>query len=163
MNNKLFETVNELLEKYIGGQIFFTELDKAVKFDKQMLIELVNAVDRKYCLDTIFTIASGEMALALHNFDVDVDFIVPGGLRNDPSKINLEPWANIVRESNFVFMDDSYFSGRTALVIQNEIERLGGKFLGSYVIYDGSKIKEDNVDSLYRYYDNYDVLGQLIV
>lgn len=163
MNNKLFETVNELLEKYIGGQIFFTELDKAVKFDKQMLIELVKAVDKKYCLDTIFTIASGEMALALHNFDVDVDFIVPGGLRYDPSKINLEPWANIIREANFVFMDDSYFSGRTALVIRKEIERLGGTFLGSYVIYDGSKSKEEDVDSLYRYYDNYDLLGRAIV
>lgn len=163
MNSKLFERVNELLEKYIGGQILFTELDKAVKFDKQMLIELVNAVDRKYCLDTIFTIASGEMALALHNFDIEVDFIVPGGLRNDPSKINLEPWAKAINNGKFVFIDDSYFSGRTVLVIQNEIERLGGKFLGSYVIYDGSKIKEDNVDSLYRYYDNYDALGQLIV
>ena len=163
MKHKLFETVDRLLEEYIGGNIFFTELDKAVKFDKELLIELYKAVDRKYDCETIFTIASGEMGLALHNFDVTVDFIVPGGLRNDPNKINLEPWAKVINGGKFVFLDDSYFSGRTALVIQNEIERLGGRFLGTYVIYDGSKIKEDNVDSLYRYYDNYDALGQLIV
>ena len=27
---KIMSTVNELLEKYIGSQVFFTELDKAV-------------------------------------------------------------------------------------------------------------------------------------
>ena len=37
MKHNIFETVNNLLEQYIGGQIFFTELDRAVKFDKKCL------------------------------------------------------------------------------------------------------------------------------
>ena len=41
----MFEKVNKLLEQYIGGQIFFTELDKAVKFDYYILGQLVARTD----------------------------------------------------------------------------------------------------------------------
>lgn len=161
MKNKIFEKVNELLEQYIGGQIFFTELDRAVKFDREVLeslmVEAANLTDN----DT-YTIASGEIGLAMHNLDVDVDFLVPGGLRHDPTKINLEPFFNRVKGKKFLFIDDSYFSGKTAMVIKEEVERLGGIFVGTLVAYDGSKIKEENVWSLYRYYDYHDILGRKI-
>ena len=42
MQSEVFETVNECLEKYIGGEIFFDELDNALKSNKDMLTELVN-------------------------------------------------------------------------------------------------------------------------
>lgn len=48
----------------------------------------------------------------------------------------------------------------TVLVAREEIDRLGGIFLGTYVAYDGSKNKECDVHSLYRYYDYHDVLGR---
>lgn len=38
--NKIFDKVNNCLEKFIGGEIFFDELDKQIKFDKQLLEEL---------------------------------------------------------------------------------------------------------------------------
>ena len=161
MKNKIFEKVNELLEQYIGGQIFFTELDRAVKFDKDVLeslmVEAMNLTDN----DT-YTIASGEIGLAMHNLDVDVDFLVPGGLRHDPTKINLAPFFDRVKGKKFLFIDDSYFSGKTAMVIKEEVERLGGIFVGTLVAYDGSKTKEENVWSLYRYYDYHDILGRKI-
>ena len=123
MKNTIFEKVNQLLEQYIGGQIFFTELDKAVKFDKDTLQALVTAVNNK--IDPLtFTIASGEIGLAMHNLNVDVDFLVPGGLRFDPSRINLEPFSNYIKGNKFIFIDDSYFSGKTAMVIKEEVERL---------------------------------------
>lgn len=155
----MFETVNRLLEQYIGGQIFFTELDKAVKFDSLILKQLVTKIEEEYDED-VLTIASGEIGLAMHNLGVPVDFLVPGGLRHNPSKINLAPFANRIRGRIFVFIDDSYFSGRTALVVKEEIERLGGVFLGSVVAYDGAREKDPSVDSLYRYYDHYDILGR---
>lgn len=161
MKNKIFEKVNGLLEQYIGGQIFFTELDKAVKFDRDVLesliVEAANLADN----DT-YTIASGEIGLAMHNLDVDVDFLVPGGLRHDPTKINLAPFIDRIKGKKFLFIDDSYFSGKTAMVIKEEVERLGGIFVGTLVAYDGSKIKEENVWSLYRYYDYHDILGRKI-
>lgn len=155
----MFETVNRLLEQYIGGQIFFTELDKAVKFDSHILKQLVTKIEEEYDED-VLTIASGEIGLAMHNLGVPVDFLVPGGLRHDPLKINLAPFINRIKGRTFVFIDDSYFSGRTALVVKEEIERLGGVFLGSVVAYDGAREKDPLVNSLYRYYDHYDILGR---
>lgn len=161
MKNKIFDKVNELLEQYIGGQIFFTELDRAVKFDKEVLeslmIEAANLID-----DDTYTIASGEIGLAMHNLHVDVDFLVPGGLRHDPTKINLAPFLDKVKGKKFLFIDDSYFSGKTATVIKEEVEKLGGIFVGTLVAYDGNKTKEENVWSLYRYYDYHDILGRKI-
>ena len=37
--NKIFDKVNNCLEKFIDGEIFFDELDKQIKFDKQLLEE----------------------------------------------------------------------------------------------------------------------------
>lgn len=157
----MFDRVNKLLEQYIGGQIFFTELDKAVKFDVDILTELVIKVKAEYA-PSVKTIASGEIGLAMHNLGVQVDFLVPGGLRHDPSKINLAPFKSAIEGQTFIFIDDSYFSGRTALVVKEEIERLGGIFIGSMVAYDGAKEKDPTVNSLYRYYDHYDLLGRPI-
>lgn len=158
MKNEMFETVNGLLEKYIGGQIFFTELDKAVKFNKDILTELTEMVKKEFSF--AYTIASGEIGLAMHNLGVDIDFLVPGGLRFDPTKINLEPFADRIKDQDFIFIDDSYFSGKTAMVVKEEIERLGGRWIGCCVAYDGSKHKEDRIYSLYRYYDYHDLLGR---
>ncbi len=154
----MFERVNKLLEQYIGGQIFFTELDKAVKFDIDILGQLLQKTMELH--PTAKTIASGEIGLSMHNLGVRVGFLVPGGLRFDPSKINLEPFKEQIEGYEFVFVDDSYFSGRTVLVIKEEIERLGGIFVGTVVAYDGAKEKDPMVDSLYRYYDHYDLLGR---
>ena len=154
----MFDKVNKLLEQYIGGQIFFTELDKAVKFDAKILSDLTNKVMELHPYSR--TIASGEIGLAMHNLGVHIDFLVPGGLRHDPSKINLAPFAEQIKGQKFVFIDDSYFSGRTAFVVKEEIERLGGIFVGSMVAYDGAKEKDPTVDSLYRYYDHFDILGR---
>lgn len=155
----MFDKVNKLLEQYIGGQIFFTELDKAVKFDMDILRQLTDKVKEYYDV-SIKTIASGEIGLAMHNLGVPIDFLVPGGLRHDPSKINLAPFAGQIKGQHFVFIDDSYFSGKTAMVVKEEVERLGGIFVGSMVAYDGAKEKDPTVDSLYRYYDHFDILGR---
>ena len=159
MKHPIFDKVNKLLEQYIGGQIFFTELDKAVKFDKEILDALIVEVYNHTDLTT-FTIASGEIGLAMHNLQVEIDYLVPGGLRHDPAKINLKPFADKIKGRKFVFVDDSYFSGKTAMVVIEEVERLGGIFVGSVVAYDGSKAKDENVWSLYRYYDYHDILGR---
>ena len=158
MENKIFDTVNELLEKYIGGQTFFTELDRAVKFDKSVLETLVRKAESVG--NGLKTIASGEIGLSMHNMGVHIDFLVPGGLRHDPSKINLEPFVEQIEGEHFIFIYDSYFSGKTVAVVEEEIERLGGNFIGTLVVYDGAKEKRDDVWSLYRYYDHHDILGR---
>lgn len=159
MAHKIFHTVNALLEQYVGGQIFFTELDRAVKFDKEVLAELIIKAN-ELTNNKALTIASGEIGLSMHNLGIMIDFLVPGGLRHDPSKINLAPFQEYIKGKSFLFIDDSYFSGKTVTVVKEEIERLGGTFLGTLVAYDGSRYKDENVHSLYRYYDYYDILGR---
>ena len=154
----MFETVNKLLEQYIGGDIFFTVLDNAVKFDKSVLAKLIDQVGEKF--PKAKTIASGEIGLSMHNLGVKIDFLVPGGLRFDPDKINLVPFKYKIDGYEFVFIDDSYFSGKTALVVKEEIEKLGGTFLGSFVAYDGCREKDPTVHYLYRYYAHFDLLGR---
>ena len=161
MQNAIFEKVNALLEQYVGGQIFFTELNKAVKFDVDVLWALHKKMKEVFGKDHgLLTIASGEIGLAMHNLGVAVDFLVPGGLRHDPSKINLAPFKHQIEGRYFVFLDDSYFSGKTAMVVKEEIEKLGGIFVGTLVAYDGAKVRDENVWSLYRYYDYHDILGR---
>lgn len=164
MENKMFQKVNELLEKYIGGQIFFSELDNAVKFDEEILTQLLtkaNAIKSAYPNpQDILTIASGEIGLSLHNLGIPVDFLVKGGLRHNPNDINLKPFADKIKNKSFIFINDSYFSGKTLQVVKEEIERLGGKVIFSMVAYDGSRVKDNFVYSLYRYYDHYDILGR---
>lgn len=164
MENKLFQKVNELLEKYIGGEIFFNELDGAVKFNEEILTQLLtiaNAIKNNYPNpQDILTIASGEIGLSLHNLGIPVDFLVKGGLRHNPNDINLTPFADKIKNKRFIFIDDSYFSGKTLQVIKEEIEKLGGKVIFSVVAYDGSRKQEESVYSLYRYYDHYDILGR---
>ena len=160
MKNEMFEIVNNLLEKYIGGQIFFTELDKAVKFNSEILRELHQVAHKKMYPFKPLTIASGEIGLAMHNLEVPVDILVQGGLRFDPSKLNLAPFQDKIKGRYILFLDDSYFSGKTAMVIKEEVEKLGGHWLGTYVAYDGSKYQDEDVWSLYRYYDYHDILGR---
>ena len=158
MNNNLFETVNVLLEKYIGGEIFFDELDKAVKFDKERLEELLLKAKHEYPNAKI--IASGEIALCLHNFKLEVDLIVQGGLRKNKEPLDLSKFTNDGEE--YVFIDDSYFSGKTSFVVKEALEKVNCKLLGTVVIYDGCPEKKDDVKSIYRYYDFHDILGRKI-
>lgn len=157
---KFYNKVNKLLEKYIGGQVFFTELDKAVKFDYDILEDLFDAVYEKFGTENLVIIGSGEIGIAMHNFELPVDILVPGGLRFDSSKCNLEPYRTKLVGKDVVFVDDSYFSGRTLDVIHEAVADVGGHLIGAYVAYDGSKDRDPTVRSLYRYYDHYDIQGR---
>ena len=153
---KVFDKVNECLEKYIGGEIFFDELDKMVKFDKEVLKEFISKVKENN--ENVRTVASGEFGLCLHNYKLPVDIIVQGGLRKGAKICNLSNFVEVGKE--YLFLDDSYFSGKTAQIVKEEIERNGGIFKGCFVVYDGSQVPIHHVESIYRYYDIFDILGR---
>ena len=86
--NKIFDKVNNCLEKFIGGEIFFDELDKQIKFDKQLLEELFYKAKN----EKAEVIASGEIGLCLHNYGFPIDIIVQGGLRKNKEVLDLSPF-----------------------------------------------------------------------
>lgn len=158
INRKVFDKVNACLERYIGGEAFFNELDSMVKFDYDTMKEFIDIVNG--CIidkQNLHTIASGEFGLCLHNFGLPVNYLVQGGLRKDNPICDLSHF--IKPGTHVVFLDDSYFSGKTAEVVKREVERCGGVFEGCYVIYDGSQNPIHSVESIYRYYDYFDILG----
>ena len=153
---KVFDKVNVCLERFIGGEAFFDELDKMVKFDKEVLVEFIGTIQERF--NKTHTIASGEFGLCLHNYGLSVDLLVQGGLRKGNQICDLSQF--IKKGERYLFLDDSYFSGKTAQVVKEEVERYGGQFIGCYVIYDGSMNPIHKVKSIYRYHDYYDILGR---
>ena len=45
---KVFDKVNICLERYIGGEAFFDELDKMVKLDKEVLVEFIDTTQELF-------------------------------------------------------------------------------------------------------------------
>ena len=57
-----------------------------------------------------------------------------------------------ISNRQYVYFDDSYFSGRTVEKINKFLSEYNSKIKSVNVVYDGSLKKKDNVHSFYRYY-----------
>jgi hypothetical protein len=145
----LDEIVKEMLETHVGGEKFFDNLDANIQ--------------RTTIIEKLFwkipynanIIASGNFGMVFNNVVACKRcLLVPGSLRKG-RLLDLSYLGNYIENMSFTFIDDSFYSGKTRDVIKAEVERLGGKLIHTYAIYDGSKEKDPNVSSLYRYYDNH--------
>lgn len=146
--------VEDMIKKHKGGEKFFDNLDENLR-NKNYFETLF----KKFAIETnsrhFIPITSGKFGLYFSQFLKEKDIFslnVNGGLRKGEKIISLEPFKNHIKDANFVFFDDSFYKGRTRDAIKNELEKFGGKLVETYVCYDGSKIKENSVFSLYRYY-----------
>lgn len=147
--------VKKLLLKHKGGEEFFDNLDKEIQkhisIVEQLLYMVCNSKSRG-------VIMSGSFGRFLRNYIeterywLGVTLIVNGSLRKGEPIDDLEYLKHKINGKSFDFIDDSYYSGKTFNVVKSEIERLGGKMNNVYVVYDGSKNKDDRVHSLYRYH-----------
>ena len=145
----LDNTIQYLLDKYVEGQLYFTMLDKSIQ--------------HKLIIDKLFSIAPENNTIIVsggfgrfikRNYPEKNILLLNGGLRY-LKRISLEPIVNQIKKKDFILMDDSYYLGRTRNVIRAEIERLGGNFKYTYVVYDGCKYKDKEVTSLFRYHERY--------
>lgn len=153
---ELDKIVKEMLEQHVGGETFFDHLDQAIQTEP-IIEQLYNMVD-KYNYD-VNIIVSGKFGNFFNNwYTVNTNYvnqmviIVNGGLRTGLSIDNLDYLEEYIKNNKFVFLDDSYYSGKTQRAVKNEIERLGGKLINTFVIYDGIINNNNDVKSLYRYY-----------
>ena len=149
--------VNELLEKFIGGEIFFDQLDDSVRTSKEILEAIYNDVKARYPHNKYKYVVTGKTGIAHFNYGFTTDLIVPGGLRKSNTRLDLSEY--VKAGENYVLIDDSYFMGRTEAVIRKALNECGASLAGTLVFYDGCIEKRPWVTSMYRYYDNYDVLG----
>jgi adenine/guanine phosphoribosyltransferase-like PRPP-binding protein len=151
--------VKELITEHTGGRNFFNALDAAVKNE--------SFFEKLYCLITQETngyipyssIASGKFGLAFSNWLrkmlLGPPLLVSGELRHGENTLNLSIYQDEIEDKDFIFIDDSLFSGTTRNLIRDELEKYGGRLVHTYVVYDGAPTKDPEVTSLYRYYDEY--------
>lgn len=74
-------------------------------------------------------------------------YVFPGNLRHE----DLPPIPLDLTGHRFVFMDDSYYRGRTYQKIKSRIEQAGGEMLWAMVLYDGSR-EPPVIPSFFRFH-----------
>ena len=154
--------VNECLNKYKGGEGYFNELDGMIKNNETlMVLFLMYAVQDSGVRNVILSGEIGLKYLKLKFENKIPDYInlmiVNGSLRNGEEitggiMSNLEIIPEDLYDQQIIFIDDSFYSGKTANKVEYFINCRLGKIIRKYVFYDGSKEKHDDVYSLYRYY-----------
>ena len=165
--------VIDCLRQHTGGPQFFTEIDKRFQ-DKNIVNELLTKAslraDRmnEYASNRPQIIMSGRFGIFVNNLigmdEAGIDFpfnhfVVNGSLRGENPVVKVLEYAQTVKHdyfnNKFVFIDDSFYSGKTRNAIKAFLALSGLELAHTYVVYDGSKIQDPGVSSLYRYYDNF--------
>ena len=132
--------VNDLLIKYVGGETFFDALDEEIRINDEFEGFIVSGKFGKRFKD-----------FYLNNYHPNKEVLVCNGALRKGNDIGLDNYD--LNNKKYIFLDDSFWSGKTRDVVQKYIEENNGIFLKSYVFYDGNKEKSQNVESFYRYYD----------
>lgn len=155
--------VNECLDKYKGGEGYFNELDGMIKNNETlMVLFLMYAVQDSGVRNVILSGEIGLKYLKLKFENKIPDYInlmiVNGSLRNGKEitggiMSNLEVIPENLYDQQIIFIDDSFYSGKTHNKIETFLRSRGSTIYRTYVFYDGSKEKYGNVYSLYRYYN----------
>lgn len=161
------EMMKELIEQYAkecskiykGGEKYFNEIDTKIKSNKELLLSYIKKViEESGCKNILLSGSMFDTVTEAIKSSDKIDCVlykVNGNLRSYKGKL-LCPieFSFIYNKKDFVFIDDSYYSGKTFKCVKDYINSAGGKVIAAYVFYDGSREKADNVHSLYRYYGN---------
>ena len=159
---KMEQIVEECLATYVGGDRYFHAMDDYIKFDPDILKELLNRVPNHNTL-----ILSGEfgnqMTKYIHEHGYKHGYVY---LTGSPRKYGAVRVSEIrITQNNIhgvgIFIDDTIFSGRTYYYCKGYVEASLNIHVSKAIIaYDGSKHKLNNVESLYRYYDYHTLTGK---
>lgn len=152
--------VQKCLMEHEGGREFFDALDEKLRNDDSLINMMINKVLENEIFD--FIITSGKFGSAfkeycekhMDNYFNKKIIVVNGNLRKESEVIDYSNKYNISNKK-VIFIDDSYYLGRTREKIRLSIEKNGGELINTYVFYDGCKEKDEHVHSFYRYFDHY--------
>jgi hypothetical protein len=141
--------VDSILLKYKEGQDFFSNLDLSFR-NKKVYDILLSSVPARYKI-----IVSGSFGKKLYKiYPHRVDLLLPGNLRHI-GKYDLIKQRKLIKKQDYIFLDDSYYSGRTVNVVRKALEEQQGNLVKTFVIYDGKKNKDKDLEYFYRYFDNH--------
>ena len=158
---KLNEIVQNLIRQHTGGEQFFDALDNELR-NHQDLLTLLHQKARAFevlqpnypaVIGGIGYVMSGKFGLYARE-EVN-GLLVNGGLRKGEPCMDLEPLLRYFKEGgikDFIFVDDSFYSGKTRDTIAAELAKHGCRIIQTFVVYDGSITQDTAVQSLYRYH-----------
>lgn len=158
MKSCMAEIVQNVSEKYPGGESYFTELDSMIKANTPLLLSYCQWVYQQTRNPLVLSGEIGELMLNLRKcgfIQGPAMIIVNGGLRSGSGVEYMKFWPtdfSCPPRTKFTMIDDSYYSGKTAQKVDEALRELGYELENIYVFYDGSVNKPENVNSLYRYY-----------
>lgn len=153
------QIVQKCIETHGGGEEYFNELDDLIKYDEDFLISYLTHISQSSVKNIII---SGEIGSRIAELKKEHPWFLEGcnieyvnGSLRKGEPIQYSNWKlDSYKNQPFIFVDDSYYSGKTLRIVKTYIEEvLGGYLQDSYVFYDGSEDNLDDVKSLYRYYD----------
>lgn len=160
----LNEKIGEILKRHKEGKEFFDALDYTIRGDKDILKDFYNfswynIFDSPSINSTSYnTIMSGRFGLSLiSNYggslirSFNKVIVVNGNLRKGEEP---EIYCTEFGNKPFIFLDDSFYSGKTRDSIQGKLSEIDPttKIIKTFVIYDGSKELQPDVFSMYRYH-----------
>lgn len=160
----LNEKIGEILKRHKEGEEFFNALDYTIRGDKDILKDFY-----EFTLNNVFVnssinrtsyniIVSGRFGMSLltnYGYNICANFnkviVTNGNIRKGELP---EIYCNGFEEKPFIFLDDSFYSGKTRDIIQQELFKIEETACieKTFVIYDGSLEKRNDVYSLFRYH-----------
>ena len=152
--NKINSIVKEVEKEFKGGRMFFTVLDEAIKdvSNEDMIIQLLKGKEKEWVASSG---GFGRRVLQLYEegkIKCRGVVVFNGKMTTyDMGVYKYFPEFNLSNKK-FVYVDDSYFSGKTAEKINNYLSLRKSRISTIEVIYDGSKDRKNNVKSFFRYY-----------
>ena len=173
---KLENIVEDILQQEGGGEHFFNKLDDAIKDPNNLDITLAlfnkiyeNHNPHQNDFNLVVSGSYGKKILELVNQDKikcgGTFILMTGSITSHQNKMGLITKNKDVKiqfqdnhiggGKDFIFVDDSYYSGTTYKLIKKFFEDRGSTIKEVYVIYDGNDKKENNKYSLYSYYDKH--------
>jgi len=167
---KIDKIVKSISKTTQGGNTFFDQIDLSIKNPKNLdlTLDLFKKIYEDFGLAYNLVVSGGFGDLVMWLIEKQkikcngTILQLSGGLTShftDMDKIKKAKVAKIEKsigdfeKKNFIFIDDSYYSGTTGVSINNFLNKVGSKIIKTYVIYDGNDKKSSDRISLYNYYD----------
>ena len=162
--------VKDISKTTPGGNLFFDKLDSEIKKPKNIdiIVKLFEKIYGDFGLNYNLVVSGGFgdlIMFLLKRGDIKCEgtiLQVSGGLTShftDMDKIKkvkeviIQKQIGDINNKDFIFVDDSFYSGTTGYSIDHFLKRIDSKILKTYVVYDGNDTKSSNRFALYNYYD----------
>lgn len=168
IENKIDNWVKNISKDTRGGNEFFDKIDDKIKTNNSIILSLFNRINLDYGFDYNLVVSGGfasivsDMISKKEIICKGTILFVSGGITshlNNMDKIQKVKEVNIrkqigdIENKDFIFVDDSYYSGTTEFSINHFLKQFKSRILKTYVVYDGNDKKSKNRISIYNYYD----------